>query len=66
MGVLPYMRKPIGQRELGIIAGKDKTMVRQSIGVLGIALGIATATEVTAIPFIFMGIGFLALMGVTE
>lgn len=41
-------------------------MVRQIIGVLGIALGMATATEVTAIPFIFMGIGFLALVGVTE
>lgn len=41
-------------------------MVRQSIGVLGIALGMATATEVTAIPFILMGIGLLALVGVTE
>ena len=41
-------------------------MVRQSIGVLGVALGMVTATEVTAIPFTLMGIGLLALMGVTE
>lgn len=41
-------------------------MVRQIVGVLGVALGMVTATEVTAIPFILMGIGFLALMGVTE
>ena len=51
---------------MGVIAGKDKTMVKQIVGVLCIALGMATATEVTAIPFIFMGIGFLALVGVTE
>lgn len=41
-------------------------MANKIIGVLGIALGMATATEVTAIPFIFMGIGLLALVGVTE
>lgn len=31
------------------------------IAVFGIALGLSTATEVTVIPFIFMGIGLLAL-----
>lgn len=31
------------------------------IAVFEIALGICTATEVTAVPFIFMGIGLLAL-----
>ena len=41
-------------------------MLRQIIGVLCIALGMATATEITAIPFIFMGIGLIALVGVTE
>lgn len=51
---------------MGTVGSEDKTMVKQIIGVLGVALGIATATEVTVIPFIFMGIGFLALMGVTE
>lgn len=51
---------------MGTVGSEDKTMVRQIIGVLCIALGMATATEITAIPFIFMGIGFLALVGVTE
>ena len=51
---------------MGTIRSEDKTMVKQIIGVLGIALGMATATEITAIPFIFMGIGLLALVGVTE
>lgn len=51
---------------MGTIGSEDKTMIKQIIGVLCIALGTATATEVTAIPFIFMGIGFLALMGVAE
>lgn len=41
-------------------------MANKIIGVLCVALGMATATEVTAIPFILMGIGFLALVGVTE
>lgn len=42
-------------------------MVRQIIGVLGVALGISTAgSEIIFIPFILMGIGFLALVGVTE
>lgn len=51
---------------MGTIGSEDKTMANKIIGVLGIALGMATATEVTAIPFILMGIGLLALMGVTE
>ena len=50
---------------MGVI-GKDKTMLKETIGVLGIALGICTATAVTPIPFICMGIGLLALTGVTE
>lgn len=40
--------------------------MKKIISVMCIALGLSTATEVTAIPFIFMGIGFLTLMGVTE
>ena len=31
------------------------------IAVFGIALGLSTATEVTVVPFILMGIGLLAL-----
>lgn len=56
----------VGLGKLGIIAGKDKAMLKQIVGVLGIALGVSTATAVTPIPFILMGIGFLALMGVAE
>lgn len=42
-------------------------MANKIIGVLGIALGISTAgSEIIFIPFILMGIGFLALVGVTE
>ena len=45
----------------------DKTMLKKIIGVLGIALGISTAgSEVIFIPFVLMGIGLLALSGVTE
>ena len=51
---------------MGTVGSEDKTMLRQIIGVLCIALGMATATEITAIPFIFMGIGLIALVGVTE
>ena len=42
-------------------------MVRKILAVLGIALGISTAgSEMMLVPIIAMGIGFLALMGVTE
>lgn len=42
-------------------------MLKNIIGVLGIALGISTAgSEVIFIPFVLMGIGLLALSGVTE
>lgn len=45
----------------------DKTMLNKIIGVLGIALGISTAgSEIIFIPFVLMGIGLLALSGVTE
>lgn len=38
-----------------------KTKVREWLAVLGIALGISTATEPSVIPFICMGIGLLML-----
>ena len=42
-------------------------MLKKIIGVLGIALGISTAgSEIIFIPFVFMGIGLLALSEVTE
>ena len=42
-------------------------MANKIVGVLGVALGISTAgSEIIFIPFILMGIGFLALEGVTE
>ena len=42
-------------------------MLKEIIGVLGIALGISTAgCDVIFIPFVLMGIGLLALSEVTE
>lgn len=41
-------------------------MLKKIIAVTCIALGVSTATEVTLIPFILMGIGLLALTGVSE
>lgn len=42
-------------------------MLKEIIGVLGVALGISTAgCDVIFIPFVLMGIGLLALSGVTK
>ena len=42
-------------------------MVRKILAVLGVALGISTAgSEMMLVPIIAMGIGLLALVGVTE
>lgn len=42
-------------------------MVRKILAVFGIALGISTAgSEMMLVPIIAMGIGLLALVGVTE
>ena len=41
-------------------------MLRRAIAVLGIALGISTATGVSVIPFICMGIGLLMMVSEVE
>ena len=42
-------------------------MARKIIAVLGIAIGVSTAgSEMMLVPIICMGIGLLALVGVTE
>ena len=41
-------------------------MLRRAIAVLGIALGISTATEPSVIPFICMGVGLLMLTSEVE
>ena len=41
-------------------------MIRRTIAVLGIALGISTATEPSVIPFICMGAGLLMLTSEAE
>ena len=49
------------------VESEDKAMLKKIIGVCGIALGISTAgSEIIFVPFVLMGIGFLALMGVAE
>lgn len=37
-------------------------MVRRAIALMCIALGVSTATEVTPIPFILMGVGLLLMV----
>lgn len=52
---------------VGVIEkGKDKTMLKKILAVLGIALGISTATDVSLIPFICMGVGLLMLTSEVE
>lgn len=41
-------------------------MLKKIIAVLGIAIGISTATEPSVIPFICMGIGLLMLTSEVE
>lgn len=41
-------------------------MLKKILAVLGIALGVTTATDVSAIPFICMGIGLLMLTSEVE
>ncbi len=41
-------------------------MLKRIIAVLGIALGVTTATDVSVIPFICMGIGLLMLTSEVE
>ena len=41
-------------------------MLKEIIGVLGIALGVSTATELSVIPFISMGVGLLMLTSEVE
>lgn len=42
-------------------------MMKRIIAVFGIAIGVSTAgSEMMLVPIIAMGIGLLALMGVTE
>ena len=42
-------------------------MAKKIIAVLGIALGVSTAgSELVLVPIVCMGIGLLALVGVTE
>ena len=41
-------------------------MLKRIIAVLGIALGISTATEPSAIPFICMGVGLLMMVSEVE
>lgn len=41
-------------------------MLKRIIAVLGIALGVSTATEVSVIPFIFMGVGLLMMVSEVE
>lgn len=65
--VLPTVRTAHQSRGLGII-GKEwnKTMLKKILAVLGIALGISTATEPSVIPFICMGVGLLMLTSEVE
>lgn len=41
-------------------------MLRKIVAVLGIALGISTATEPSVIPFICMGVGLLMMVSEVE
>lgn len=41
-------------------------MLKRLIAVLGIALGISTATELSVIPFICMGVGLMMLTSEVE
>lgn len=41
-------------------------MLRRAIAVLGIALGVTTATDVSVIPFICMGVGLLVMTSEVE
>lgn len=41
-------------------------MLKKIIAVLGIALGISTATDVSLVPFICMGVGLLMLTSEVE
>lgn len=41
-------------------------MLKKILAVLGIALGVTTATDVSVIPFICMGIGLLMLTSEVE
>lgn len=47
---------------LGIIGKeRNKTMLKKIMAILGIALGVSTATEISVIPFICMGVGLLMM-----
>ena len=41
-------------------------MLKKILAVLGIALGVTTATDVSVIPFICMGVGLLMLTSEVE
>ena len=41
-------------------------MLRKAIAVIGIALGVSTATEPSVIPFICMGVGLVMLASEVE
>lgn len=45
---------------------RNKTMLKKILAVLGIALGISTATEPSLVPFICMGVGLLMLTSEVE
>lgn len=61
------MRTEADDRRLGTVERTDKTMLNKIVAVLGIALGVSTAgNEMVLVPIIAMGIGLLALVGVTE
>lgn len=62
--LLLKVRSEGGYGHLGTVGDDAMATVKNIIkftAVFGIALGICTATEVTVVPFIFMGIGLLAL-----
>ena len=60
------MRTASRQGRLGTLKERNKTMLKKIIAVLGIAIGISTATEPSLIPFVSMGIGLLMLTSEVE
>lgn len=54
------------ERCVGAVEERNKTMLKRIIAVLGIALGISTATDVSLVPFICMGVGLLMLTSEVE
>ena len=56
------MRTEGRYEDLGIIGKeRNKTMLKKIMAILGIALGVSTATEISVIPFICMGVGLLMM-----